>query len=169
MSAEVIVTRMRRFMLVLACFLCAGTVIELWLTEHTKTPIQFVPFVLCGVGLIALLAVLSRPTQRTIWALRAVMVVAALGGLLGTYEHLQGNLELAREVKPAQASAAPLASALTGGNPPLAPGVLGVAAVLALAATYRHPVLEQGGQQTNEVSRFSPERGGDRVGDTVAR
>jgi hypothetical protein len=35
------------------------------------------------------------------------------------------------------------AVALTGANPPPAPGVLGVAAAVALAATYAHPALRE--------------------------
>jgi hypothetical protein len=143
MSADIVVARLRRFLLMLACFLCVGTVVELWLTEHYETPLQLVPFALCALGLIALVAVLLRPTRKTLWALRVVMAVTALGGLLGTYEHLQGNLELAREVRPDRANATPVASALTGGNPVLAPGVLGVTGLIALAATYVHPALEQ--------------------------
>ena len=83
MSADVIVTRLRSFLLMLASALCAGIIIELGLTGHFKEPVQFVPFGLCGLGLIALLAVLFRPNRTTLWALRIIMLIAALGGLLG--------------------------------------------------------------------------------------
>jgi hypothetical protein len=142
-SADAVIARLRTFLLTLAVALCVGTVVELWLTDHLQTPLQFVPFVLCALGLAALIAVLLRPGRKTIWTLRAVMVVAALGALLGTYEHLEYNLEFAREINASKADAAPVWTALTGANPPLAPGVLGVTALIALAATYVHPALEQ--------------------------
>ena len=143
MSADVIVTRLRSFLLMLASALCAGIIIELGLTGHFKELVQFVPFTLCGLGLIALLAVLFRPNRTTLWALRIIMLIAALGGLLGVYEHLSGNLEFAQEVKAAQAANAPLKMALTGANPPLAPGALVVTAMIAGAATYFHPALKE--------------------------
>jgi hypothetical protein len=150
MSAEVVAGRLRKFLLALSCFLCVGTVIELALTGHTKEPIQFLPFVLCAIGLIVLLVALFRPARATLLVLRVVMVIMALGGLFGTYEHVEQNLEFAREVKPAQASASPLLSALTGGNPPLAPGVLGVTGLLALAATYGDSVLHDARRRATE-------------------
>ncbi len=143
MSAEVVVTRLRLFLLWLAVALYGGIIAELWLTGHTKEVLQFVPFVLCGVGIVALLAVIFRPQRRTILALRTIMVLAAVGGILGVYEHVTGNLAFAQEINAAKANAAPLLTALTGANPPLAPGALGVTALLSLAATYYHPALKQ--------------------------
>jgi hypothetical protein len=141
MSAEAILARGRRFLLWLAAALCAGTVVELWLTSHTETPVQLVPFVVCAAGMIALAAALLRPSRGTILALRAAMVIAALAGLFGAFQHVSNNLAFAIETNAARASAAPIAAALTGANPPLAPGVLGAAAAVALAATYAHPAL----------------------------
>lgn len=143
MSAEVVVSRLRLFLLWLAVALCGGIIVELWLTGHTKEVLQFVPFVLCGVGIVALLAVILRPQRRTILALRTIMVLAAVGGILGVYEHITGNLAFAQEINAAKANAAPVLTALTGANPPLAPGALGVTALLSLAATYYHPALKQ--------------------------
>ena len=41
--------------------MCIGTIAELFLAKHYEDPLQFVPFVLCGVGLIAVAAALRRP------------------------------------------------------------------------------------------------------------
>ncbi|MBE0690711.1 MAG: hypothetical protein IH587_11385, partial [Anaerolineae bacterium] len=88
MSPERLDQRLR-----LALFLAAGsmfviTPVELWLTEHFQEPIQLIPFVLCGLGLVALGAALFRPSRSTIRALRAVMIVVALGSFLGIGLHL---------------------------------------------------------------------------------
>jgi hypothetical protein len=141
MNSDLVVARLRAFLLWLACGLFAGTVVELWLTEHTESPVQLLPFLLCGIGLIATLVVIFRPGRASLQALRAIMVVAVVGGAFGVFQHLEHNLEFAREVNAAAADAAPLWTALTGANPPLAPGVLAVAALVALAASYAHPAL----------------------------
>ena len=68
--------------------------------------------------------------------LRAVAAVIALGGLLGMYFHLTGNLAFAREIQPNATATAVLADALRGAAPLLAPGILTIAAMLAVAGTY---------------------------------
>lgn len=143
MTAERLVTRFRQFLLWLTVLVCVGVCAELILTGHDKEPLQFVPYILCGLAVIAALWVLARPSRNSIWALRALMVLMALGGLLGSYEHISGNLALAREVNAAKANAAVVKTALTGANPALAPGALGVTALLAIAATYYHPALRR--------------------------
>lgn len=140
-GSDAVLARLRRFLLALAAASCLGVVAELAITGHYETPVQVLPFVLCGLGALASLLALLRPARPVLQALRAIMVVSALGGAFGTFEHLEHNLEFAREVNAAKADAAPLTAAFTGGNPPLAPGALGVAAVIALAATYAHPAL----------------------------
>lgn len=139
MSAELLVARFRQFLLWLTILICVGVIAELALTGHYDQPLQFVPFVLCGLAIVVVLGVLIRPNRTTINLLRGCMLAVALGGLLGSYEHIVGNLELAREVNSAKANANVIKTALTGANPALAPGALGITALIALAATYAHP------------------------------
>lgn len=136
MSAEKLVVRFRQFLLWLAAAMCVGIVAELLLAGHYDATLQLLPIALCAVALVPILAVLFRPSRRTILALRGVMLVIALAGLLGMYEHITGNLSFAQEVNAAKANAAPVQTALTGANPVLAPGALGITALVALAATY---------------------------------
>lgn len=147
MNAEHTLARLRRFLLVLTIGLCAGIALELALTGHTQTLVQFVPFVLCGSGALVALIVLFAPSRSSILALRAVMLLSLLGGVFGVFEHLEENVEFAMEIKPAQTQAAPLAAALSGANPPLAPGALGAGAMIALAAVYAHPAAGQGSRR----------------------
>jgi hypothetical protein len=140
-GSDAVLARMRRYLLVLAGASCLGVIAELTITGHYETPVQALPFVLCGLGAIVSLLALLRPTRPTLLALRAIMLLAALGGAFGTFEHLEQNLAFAREVNAAKADASPLSAALTGGNPPLAPGALGVAAMIALVATHAHPAM----------------------------
>ncbi|MFN8468380.1 MAG: hypothetical protein U0X20_22675, partial [Caldilineaceae bacterium] len=63
------------------------------------------------------------------------------GSLLGIYEHVAGNIAFAQEILPGTPTADLLLEGLTGANPFLAPGMLAVGALIALAATYGHPAL----------------------------
>lgn len=141
MSAADVLSRLRRFLLIFSVVLLCGALLELWLIEHMEDPVQFIPFVLCGLGMLAAFAALLRPRRATLVALRVCMTLLVLGSLLGIYLHVEGNLTLQREISPQAPLGETLFGALGGANPLLAPGVLAVAAVLALAMTYRHPAL----------------------------
>jgi len=141
MSPVDVLSRLRRFLLVFSVVLLGGASFELWLIEHTEDPVQFVPFVLCGLGALGALGALVTPRRATLLVLRAVMVLVVLGTLVGIYLHVEGNLALQREISPNATAGEALFGALGGANPLLAPGILAVAAVLALAATYHHPAL----------------------------
>jgi predicted CDP-diglyceride synthetase/phosphatidate cytidylyltransferase len=139
--ADVVLSRLRRFLLVFSVMLLGGALLELWLIEHTEDPVQFIPFVLCALAALAVVAALVRPRRATLLALRACVALVVLGSLLGVYLHVEGNLALQREISPNASAGETLFGALGGANPLLAPGILAVAAVLALAATYQHPAL----------------------------
>ena len=57
------------------------------------------------------------------------------------YEHIEHNLAFELEIRPNASASDVWLDALKGASPLLAPGVLGLAASLALAATYQHPAL----------------------------
>jgi hypothetical protein len=135
--------QLRRFLLALAGAMCLGTVVELWLADHTQEPLQWVPFVLAGLGLVTLMAFWLRPTLTTLWALRSVMGLVVVGAGVGVVLHLLGNREIVLETRPGADALTMLWLALRGGAPALAPGILAVTAALAGAATYRHPMTSR--------------------------
>lgn len=141
MSNELILQRLRTFLLGLAAFLCAGTMVELALIGHWEGPPQILPFVLCGLGLAAVIALLLRPQRRIIRLLRWVMGVTFAGSLFGVYEHIEHNIGFAMEIRPNATMGDVFFDALGGANPLLAPGMLALAAMIAIAATYYHPLL----------------------------
>jgi hypothetical protein len=143
MNDSLVLSRLRRFLLATAALLLAGTVAELLLVDHTESFTQWIPFALCGLGLLTAAAALFRPRRGALLALRASAALLALGSLYGVYEHVYGNVALQREVNPTATGSEILWGALDGGNPLLAPGVLTLAAALALAATYHHPALRK--------------------------
>ena len=141
MSSALIEQQLRRFLLATTAFILLGTIVELWLSEHTGEPQQLIPFGLCISGLIALAALWFRPTRNTIIALRVVMVIVGLGSLLGIYFHLQGNFAFELEIRPNATVRDVIMQALMGVNPLLATGILALTSVLATAATYYHPAM----------------------------
>jgi hypothetical protein len=69
------------------------------------------------------------------------MSLLLLGSLLGVYEHLVNNFAFELEMRPSAVWSDVWFQALRGAAPLLAPGILAVAAVVAIAATYAHPAL----------------------------
>ncbi|HEX2619849.1 MAG TPA: hypothetical protein VHL11_06875, partial [Phototrophicaceae bacterium] len=114
------------------------------LAGHVKETLQLIPFGLCFLGFLAVTAVLLRPQRLTILVLRITMVGVAAGSLLGMYLHLKTNLDFELEIRPNAAIGDVLMEALKGASPLLAPGILALVAVLAIAATYYHPALTSG-------------------------
>lgn len=141
MSAEAVLDRLRRFLLGIAAFMSVGTIVELALTEHWGDAVQLIPFVLAGLSFVVIVAVLIRPQVGALRLLRWLMTVALAGSLFGVYEHIENNLEFAREIHPSATTMALLWDGVAGANPLLAPGILAFTAILALAATYYHPSL----------------------------
>ena len=141
MSTTTIEQRLRTFLLWLAGSMCVGTIVELFLAKHYEDPLQLLPFILCGVGLVAVAAVLRRPQRTRLLALRGVMSLLLLGSLIGVYEHLVSNFAFELDMRPSAIWSDVWFQALRGAAPLLAPGILAVAAVIAIAATYAHPAL----------------------------
>jgi amino acid transporter len=167
MNEHVLLQRLRTFLRWLAAALFAGTVAELLLAGHTDSPMQFVPFVLCMLGLLMLWRTRRRPSHRALLALRLSMAVIAAGSLLGAWEHFEGNYEFARETHPHAARWTLIRSGLTGRDPLLAPGILAAAAAVTLAATYGVDAPEGQGRKPTAGARAVPvavETAGERSG-----
>ena len=139
-NASEVLRRLRKFLLVLSLLLFAGALIELWLVGHTVEFVQWIAFVLAGAGALSVTITLFHIGPATVRILRLCMIVVALGSLFGIYQHISGNVAFAREIHPDSSTSQLFWRGLQGGNPLLAPGVLAVAALLALSATYRYEV-----------------------------
>jgi hypothetical protein len=141
MTAAMIERRLRRFLLITVGAVCLGTIAELWFAEHTESRTQLIPFVLCGLGFLSAAWVLLMPNRLSFYTLRVVMVTALGGSLYGMYQHLSNNLAFELEIRPNATRSDVWMDALKGVNPLLAPAILALVAVLAMAATYQHPAL----------------------------
>jgi len=129
-------TRLSGFLYGFALALFVGTIVELLASKHWQEPLQFVPFALCVLGAVATWLAWKRPGVGTIRLLRVVALVNAGGALLGTWEHIEGNVGFVTEMHPDASGMKLVVAALTGRAPLLAAGALVVAAVIALAASY---------------------------------
>jgi hypothetical protein len=132
----------RNFLLLVSAFILLGTIVELILVEHTEELLQWVPFILSGLGIMFILVFRLNPSPLKIYILRSVMTVLAVGCLYGIYLHFIGNFEFSAEIHPNYTFAENFAAALMGASPMMAPGILFLAALLAVAGTYRHPLLK---------------------------
>jgi len=133
--------RLRRFLLGVTVAIFIGAIFELVLVDHTEETLQWLPFVFSGIGLLAVGEVCFSPRRFTLMALRWVMISIAIGSLYGVYLHFSGNLAFTREINPSFTFWDSIWPAMKGASPLLAPGVYFLAAVLAIAATYKHPSL----------------------------
>ncbi|MDZ7689617.1 MAG: hypothetical protein U5K69_00355 [Balneolaceae bacterium] len=71
------------------------------------------------------------------------MGIIILGTLFGVYQHLEHNYYFALEISPNITTWQAVIEALYGGSPFLAPGVFFLGAILAYAATWKHPELNR--------------------------
>src|SRR6266496_904930 len=142
MSSEIILARLRQFLLIISAIVFVMTVTELIFLSHWSETIQLLPFALSGLGLIALAFAYLRPSQWTITGLRWSMIVIAVCSLIGVYEQMANNLGFRMEIQPNSTTWELVMATLEGANPVLAPGILMLGALIGLAATYRHSALE---------------------------
>ena len=142
MNSDIILARLRQFLLIISAVVFLMTVTELFFLSHWSETIQFLPFVLSGLGLLTLSLAYFRPNRGTITTLRWSMIVIAACSLIGVYEHMANNLGFRMEIQPNATTWELILATLEGANPVLAPGILMLGAVIGLAAMYQHPVLE---------------------------
>jgi len=99
-----------------------GTGTELLLIHHYEDVWQLIPIILLSVSLIIFFIFLNTP-NRTIPSLFKVLLIACIAsGFLGSYFHLQANIEFALELNPSLSGWALLVKSFTGAFPALAPG-----------------------------------------------
>lgn len=131
----------RAFLLVISPSVFAATVVELILVEHYEGFVQLIPFILCGVGILTVAVLAWRQTRVVLRAGRVILVLIALGSIYGWYEHIAHNIAFELEIRPTATTGDVFWEALSGASPLLAPGILALGAILAYAATYKHPAL----------------------------
>jgi hypothetical protein len=130
---------LRRALLGGAVVIAVGTAAELVLAEHWEAPIQRLPFAVTAALTAAGVWFALRPGRAALWGLRLAAMVAVGAGGFGVFEHGEHNWEFEAEIRPTATQGELAVEALFGANPLLAPGMISVAGLLALAAAWRHP------------------------------
>ena len=143
MNSDAVLARLRQFLLFIAAGIFVMTATELIFVSHWNETIQFLPFALCGLGLVTLALAYFRPGRGSVRALYWSMIVIGLCSFIGFYEHMSNNLSFWLEIQPHATTRDLIVATLNGGIPVLAPGILLLGAVIGLAAIYRHPLLER--------------------------
>ncbi|MBX7214439.1 MAG: hypothetical protein K1X39_10555 [Thermoflexales bacterium] len=130
---------LRRFLIAFAGLIFLVTPVELLASGHTGSPPQWIPFILCALGLGGAVMIWRDPALRASRPVQIAFAVIGLGAAYGTLEHIEKNIAIALEVHPDLGGLALIGKALGGANPLLAPGILAIGAVLVLAAVRSAP------------------------------
>ncbi|NWG34242.1 MAG: hypothetical protein HXY42_07345 [Chloroflexi bacterium] len=141
MNAEATLARLRQILLLISAGVFGMTMTELIFLGHWNKTIQFLPFALCTLGLLACAGGYFLPGKVSLAGMRWSMVVIGLCSFIGIYEHMAGNYHFWREAQPGATVWALVKATLEGENPVLAPGILLLGTAIGLASLYRHPLL----------------------------
>jgi hypothetical protein len=142
MEAEKTLAQIRKILLFISAGIFVMTVAELIFLGHWDLTIQYLPFVLIVLGLVASVLAFFRPTRRVIRFTQWSMIVIAVCSLIGFYQHMAGNLTFWQEIEPDATTWELIVATLEGGIPVLAPGILTLGGVIGWTATYKHPALD---------------------------
>jgi len=128
--------RVRVFLYAMTLLMFIGTIGELVAVKHYGGTIKLIPFALCVLGILGVVAAQLSERGSVLIAIRAVMAATMAGSLFGVYEHIQGNLATSKEIHRHLATVQRIEQTLQGRDPIAAPGMLAVGALLLIAATY---------------------------------
>lgn len=141
----------RKLGLFLLLFGHVGTVTELALLGHHETIYQWAPIIMLGLGILAAIGVLARPTSLTVKGMRGLMALYLPLSGYGLFLHLKSNIEFELEMRPSMAGFELLRETLTGAIPALAPGAMAQLGLLGLLVCFRHPALSTVARTTTEI------------------
>ncbi len=123
-SSDAILAIARRVLLLILLLGMVGILVELLLVEHFEDAWQFVPLVLLTLGLVVIPWHARAPGRASARALRALMSLFLVAGLVGIFLHYRGNREFELEQSPNASEWELFRESVMGGTPALAPGVM---------------------------------------------
>ena len=141
MNSDVILTRQRQFLFIITVGIFVMTVLELIFVGHWKQTIQFLPFVLCALGLTVTGLAYLKPGTKTIKTMNWSMLIIGACSFIGFFEHMYNNYTFWLDIQPNTTTLDLIIATFNGGIPILAPGILLLGAVIGLTAIYKHPLL----------------------------
>jgi hypothetical protein len=129
---------------VLAAVILAGTATELAIDRHWQDVEQLIPWGCLVVAGAALALLSARPSPRRVWLSRGLATLVLVFAAVGVWRHVAANYDTAPLDQEFEARWGQMpelqrwwaaSSGAVGPAPPLAPGVLGQAAVCILLAS----------------------------------
>lgn len=132
---------MRKALLAILLLGFLGTGIELLLLKHTEGFWQLVPVVLSFVAAALVVWCWSAPRPAPLRTLQLLSLLLLVSGIVGTAQHMLGNIGHERESNPGLAGFDLYKLAAMGSTPLLAPGIMLQLGLIGLLYTYRHPAL----------------------------
>jgi hypothetical protein len=132
--------QLRRLILALLAFGLTAVTGELFALGHYEEVQQLVPIFALSVSLAVVAWHAISGSAVSVSALRVLMAVLVLVGLIGVFLHVRGSLEFQLEANP-DLSGWPLVHKILHAKAPpaLAPGVMVQLGLLGLIYAYRHP------------------------------
>ena len=127
----------RQFLLILAAAVFLMTPVDLFFGEHTESTTQWIPFIASGFSLVGIAYHFFLGSRISRIGLKSVLIVSALSGIYGVYEHFMHNLGFELDIRPNSVWSDVYVDALFGASPIVSPGILVLGAVLGLAAIHR--------------------------------
>ena len=86
----------------------------------------------------------------------------AAASLIGVWAHIEGNTGFEKELHPHATTTELVKAALTGRDPLMAPGILAIAALIAIVASVAVSDERQRSHQPQVISRIAPTGAGNR-------
>ena len=137
---SVVLSVIRRALLVIFLLGTVATIAELFLLEHTEGW-QIAPLVLLALSLVTFAWHALGKSKNGTRAFQATMLLFGAGGILGTILHYNGNVEFELEMYPSLGGMELFLKALHGAFPALAPGMMIHLGLVGLAYAYLHPYI----------------------------
>jgi hypothetical protein len=140
-SSSMVLTRIRRFLLLLLGAEIIGVGVELLLISHWEDWWQRTPLVVLAVGLVVLCFQVVLPNRTSLRAFNLLMLLFVLSGVLGMWLHYDSRVEFRLELDPTLAGWKLFRAAMTGSTTPpvLASGVMIQMGCMGMVCVHRHP------------------------------
>jgi hypothetical protein len=133
----------RGCLMAVLAFGLAGTFIELLLLAHYEEVWQLSPLVLIALAIGGMAWHHARPRAASVRALRLLMMLFVVSGIVGTVLHMRGAAGFQLEIDPSLPRWELFKKVMRAQAPPaLAPGVMMQLGFVGLIALYRHPALK---------------------------
>jgi hypothetical protein len=150
----VILTALRRILLIIFLLGALGAGAELLLLGHTEDRWQWTPLLLFALSLVALIGHAAFRRAATVRVFQTTMILFVISGFVGLALHYQGKVEFKLETNPDLAGLELFWETIKGATVPpiLAPGLMIQLGLLGLAWTYRHPALARLDRKTESTN-----------------